>query len=55
MKVYILQNHKKIWIFFSEEEDIGIRFFDRGSILTELVLFVAGELLLAVPSLIGLH
>ena len=58
MKVHILQNHKKNWIFFSLEEDIGIRFFDRVLILSELqlselVMVVAVEWLLAVMFLIG--
>ena len=53
MKVHILQNHKKKWIFFSLEEDIGIRFFQRGLILSELVLVLAVELLLALTFLIG--
>ena len=56
MKVYILQNHKNIWIFLSREEV----FFDRGSIFSEdsevqseLVLIVVVKLLLALPLLIG--
>ena len=58
MKVHILQNHKKNWIFFSLEEDIAIHFFQRGLILSEfqlseLVMVVAVELLLAVMFLIG--